>query len=60
MISADAYSVDGLRQLEEQGVTEVIVGFRWPYEVGPDQQPLQEKIDHLRRYAEGTMAAFTD
>ena len=60
VISADAYSVDGLRSLEEQGVTEVIVGFRWPYEVGPDQQPLQEKIDHLRRYAEGTMAAFTD
>jgi probable F420-dependent oxidoreductase len=58
VISADAYSVDGLRQLEEQGVTEVIVGFRWPYEVGPDLQPVQEKIDHLRRYAEGTMAAF--
>ncbi len=37
----------------------MIVGFRWPYEVGSDQQPLQEKIDHLRRYAEGTMAAFT-
>lgn len=59
VISADAYSVDGLRQLEEQGVTEVLVGFRWPYSEGPDTEPLQQKIDHLRRYAEGTMAEYT-
>jgi len=59
VISADAYSVDGLRQLEEQGVTEVLVGFRWPYEVGPDTQPLQEKIDSLRRYADGVMSEYS-
>ena len=58
VISADAYSVDGLRSLEEQGVTEVMVGFRWPYEVGPDTQPLQDKIDALRRYADTTIAAY--
>jgi len=58
VISADAYSVDGLRALEEQGVTEVMVGFRWPYEVGPDTQPLQDKIDALRRYAETTIATY--
>jgi len=58
VISADAYSVDGIRQLEEQGVTEVLVGFRWPYEVGPDTQPLQAKIDQLRKYADRTMAAY--
>lgn len=58
VISAEAYSLDGLRRLEELGVTEVIVGFRWPYEVGPDTEPLATKIEHLRRYADQTIAAF--
>ena len=31
VISLDAFTVDGVRRLEEQGVTDVIVGFRWPY-----------------------------
>ena len=34
VISMDAYSVDGIRRLADQGVTDVIVGFRWPYAVG--------------------------
>jgi probable F420-dependent oxidoreductase len=52
VISADAYSLDGLKRLEEQGVTDVMVGFRWPYNVGPDTQPLSDKIDQLRGYAD--------
>jgi alkanesulfonate monooxygenase SsuD/methylene tetrahydromethanopterin reductase-like flavin-dependent oxidoreductase (luciferase family) len=52
VISLDAYSVDGVRRLEEQGVTDVIVGFRWPYAVGPDTEPLQTKVDNLRRFAD--------
>ena len=51
VISLDAFSVDGIRRLEEQGVTDVIVGFRWPYEVGPDTEVLQTKLDNLRRFA---------
>jgi len=51
-ISADAYTVDGVRRLEEQGVTDVIIGFRWPYATGPDTEPLGEKVDHLRRFAD--------
>jgi hypothetical protein len=58
VISADAYSLDGLRRLEEIGVTDVMVGFRWPYEVGPDLQPLGEKLDHLRGYADRVIAKF--
>ena len=57
VISPEAFSVDGIKRLEEKGVTEVIVGFRWPYIVGPDTEPLQDKIDALERFAEGTMAA---
>ncbi len=56
VISLDAYSVDGVRRLEEQGVTDVIVGFRWPYTVGPDTEPLQVKIDNLRRFADTVIA----
>lgn len=56
VISGDAYSPDGVRRLEDQGVTDVVVGFRWPYDVGPDTQPLQEKLDLLRRYADDVIA----
>jgi probable F420-dependent oxidoreductase len=52
VISMDAFSADGVRRLEEAGVTDVIVGFRWPYTVEPDTQPLQEKIDLLRAFAD--------
>jgi probable F420-dependent oxidoreductase len=56
VISADAYSADGVRRLEEQGVTDVIIGFRWPYAVGPDAEPLGQKIDSLRRFADDVIA----
>ena len=56
VISMDAYSAEGVRRLEEQGVTDVIVGFRWPYEVGPDLEPLAKKIASLRRYADDVIA----
>ena len=56
MISAEAYAPDGIKRLEDQGVTEVIVGFRWPYQTGPDTEPLQPKLDNLRRYADDVIA----
>jgi probable F420-dependent oxidoreductase len=55
-ISLDAFSIDGVRRLEELGVTDVIVGFRYPYTTEPDTQPLAEKIDLLQRFAENVMA----
>ena len=56
VISADGYQVDGVRRLAEQGVTDVIIGFRWPYQAGPDTQSLAEKIGNLRRYADDVIA----
>ena len=56
VISADAYTVDGVRRLEEQGVTDVIIGFRWPYVTGPDTEPLGRKTDSLRRFADNVIA----
>jgi hypothetical protein len=52
VISLEAYSPAGIRKLEEWGVTDVIVGFRWPYDSEPDAEPLQTKIDSLRRFGE--------
>ena len=51
VISADAYTPDGVRRLADQGVTDLIVGFRWPYVTGPDTEPLETKLTNLRRYA---------
>jgi probable F420-dependent oxidoreductase len=55
-ISADAYTPDGVRRLADQGVTDLIVGFRWPYATGPDLEPLETKLTHLRRYADTIIA----
>jgi probable F420-dependent oxidoreductase len=56
VISMDAYSVDGVRRLEDQGVTDAIVGFRWPYQTGPDREPLAGKLTKLRAFAEDVIA----
>jgi probable F420-dependent oxidoreductase len=53
-IALDAYSVDGVRRLEELGVTDAIVGFRNAYE--RDTQTLAQKIDALRAYADRVIA----
>jgi probable F420-dependent oxidoreductase len=54
VISLEAYGVDGVRRLEDRGVTDVIVGFRNAYET--DTQTLQHKIDALRQYADNVIA----
>jgi probable F420-dependent oxidoreductase len=56
VISYDAYTADGVRQLEDKGVTDAIVGFRVPYLNGPDTEPLATKINGLERYAEKVIA----
>ena len=56
MISAEAYTVDGVRRLADYGVTDLIVGFRWPYVTGPDTEPLERKLDSLRRFADTVIA----
>jgi Luciferase-like monooxygenase len=56
VISLDAYSPSGVRKLEEMGVTDVIVGFRWPYDPGQDTEGLQVKIDSLRRFSDDVIA----
>ena len=50
----EAYTLDGIKRLEDKGITDVIVGFRNAYET--DTMPLQQKIDALRGYADRIIA----
>jgi probable F420-dependent oxidoreductase len=52
VISADAFTLDGIKRLEDKGVTDVIVGFRIPYIMGQDTEQLDAKIRHLESFAE--------
>jgi probable F420-dependent oxidoreductase len=54
VISLDAYTPEGIRKLEDRGVSDVIVGFRNAYE--KDSMPLQDKLDGLRQYADAVIA----
>jgi probable F420-dependent oxidoreductase len=56
VVSLDAFSVDGVHRLEALGVTDVVVGFRYPYTTEPDPQTLGEKVDLLRRFADAVIA----
>jgi probable F420-dependent oxidoreductase len=56
VISFDAFTVDGIHGLEDLGITDVIVGFRNPYDRSSDSMTLTQKIDALRRYADDVIA----
>jgi alkanesulfonate monooxygenase SsuD/methylene tetrahydromethanopterin reductase-like flavin-dependent oxidoreductase (luciferase family) len=59
VISMDAYKPDGIRRLEDKGVTDVIVGFRYPYINGADTEPLAAKIAGLQKYADKVISRVT-
>ncbi|MGZ5393024.1 MAG: LLM class flavin-dependent oxidoreductase [Mycobacterium sp.] len=50
--SLDAYKPDGIKRLEDRGVTNIMVGFRMPYAVGPDPEPLEDKLRAIEKYGE--------
>lgn len=54
VIAIEAYTLDGIKRLEDKGITDVIVGFRNAYET--DTMPLQHKVDALRGYADRIIA----
>ena len=54
VISMDAYTPDGIKRLEDMGVTDAIVGFRNAY--APDTTTLQQKVDALRGFADKVIA----
>jgi probable F420-dependent oxidoreductase len=56
VISMDAYSPDGIRKLEDMGITDVMVGFRNSYTQGQDTERLETKLTALRQYADRVMS----
>jgi probable F420-dependent oxidoreductase len=54
--SIHGFDPDGVKRMEELGVTDLYVGFRDPYVVGPDSQTLDEKLAALQWYAETVIA----
>jgi len=54
VISFEAYTLDGVRRLEDLGITDAFIGFRNIY--AGDERPLQEKIDMLRSFADTVIA----
>ena len=56
VISLDGFSVDGVKRLEDMGVTDVIIGFRNAYQNEKDNQTLEEKLGPLRAFADNVIA----
>jgi len=54
VISLDAYTLDGIKRLEDLGVTDCIVGFRNAYLT--DSVPLQQKLDSIRQFGDNIIA----
>jgi len=52
----DSRTVDGCKRLEDMGVTDVVIGFRNPYIIGDDPQPLADKLGRLERFAENVIS----
>ena len=55
VISMDAFTPDGIKRLEDLGVSDTIVGFRNAYS-GVDDQKLDQKLDALRGFANNVIA----
>jgi len=51
-MTADAYSPDGIKRLEDIGIQEVLVAFRDVYQSEPDDKTVDEKIAGMRWFAD--------
>jgi probable F420-dependent oxidoreductase len=54
-ISIDAYTPDGVKRMEEQGITDAIVGFRDAYQRDQDTETLDQKLTALRWFADAVI-----
>jgi len=56
VISFDGYTVDGVKKLEEMGVTDVIVGFRNAYQMEQDTETVDQKVAAINWYSNEIIA----
>ncbi|MGV9410566.1 TIGR03619 family F420-dependent LLM class oxidoreductase [Nocardia sp. NPDC003693] len=55
-VSLDAYTPDGVKRLEDKGITDALVGFRNPYVAEHDTETLEHKINMINWYGENVIA----
>ena len=49
-MTAEAFSLEGLEQLAGNGITEVIIASRNPYDISLDTQTMEEKVSKIRAH----------
>lgn len=52
----DAFSADGVKRLEDIGVTECVIGFRDPYAGQKDDKTVEQKIAEMQWFADNVVA----
>ncbi len=55
-ISADAFSVDGVKRMEDMGITDAVVGFHNTYSLEQDNEPLENKLAAIENFANSIIA----
>ncbi|MBF6181046.1 TIGR03619 family F420-dependent LLM class oxidoreductase [Nocardia otitidiscaviarum] len=58
-VSRDGYTPDGVKRLEEKGITDLIVGFRNSYAMEHDTESLADKITKLKWYGDNVIAKLS-
>jgi len=55
-ISMDAFSVDGVKRMEDMGITDAVVGFHNTYSIEQDNEPVEKKLQAIEQYANAVIA----
>ncbi|NNH71562.1 TIGR03619 family F420-dependent LLM class oxidoreductase [Nocardia uniformis] len=58
-VSRDGYTTDGVKRLEDKGITDLIVGFRNSYAMEHDTESLEEKIVKLKWYGDNVISKLS-
>lgn len=54
-ISMDAFSADGIKRMEDLGITDAVVGFHNTYALEQDKESLPTKLSHIEQYADAVI-----
>lgn len=55
-ISMDAFSVDGVKRMQDLGITDAVVGFHNTYSNSQDHETLETKLGYIEKYAEAVIS----